>query len=402
MKFHYIAFQADGKITENDLESKDVNQVLEYLRDHNLKPVSVKQIEKELGEERRFGKARINLTDQVFLSKYLALMLKMGTGLFQAINILVEDFTKKSVRFLLLEIRAGLEKGQPFYTTFARHPQTFSQVYINLIKAGETSGNLEKVFDNLSEMLTKQKELKDQIRGAMIYPTILLVTSILIVIFLVSFALPKIANVFSESGFQPPFFSRVVFGVGLFFGHYGIWFLLLFVLVFGVFFYLFRSSLVFKNWLMAIIADLPVIKDLLRKIALQRFASILSSLIKAGMSLTEALEVTASAVGNLELQRALVRISREGLSRGLTIGEAFRREPFFPRTVANLVTISEKAGHLEEILSTLADFYTKEIDSSLKALVAFLEPLLLLSIGFIIGLIALAILIPIYQLTSQF
>ena len=402
MKFHYIAFQADGKITENDLESKDVNQVLEYLRDHNLKPVSVKQIEKELGGERRFGKARINLTDQVFLSKYLALMLKMGTGLFQAINILVEDFTKKSVRFLLLEIRAGLEKGQPFYTTFARHPQTFSQVYINLIKAGETSGNLEKVFDNLSEMLTKQKELKDQIRGAMIYPTILLVTSILIVIFLVSFALPKIANVFSESGFQPPFFSRVVFGVGLFFGHYGIWFLLLFVLVFGVFFYLFRSSLVFKNWLMAIIADLPVIKDLLRKIALQRFASILSSLIKAGMSLTEALEVTASAVGNLELQRALVRISREGLSRGLTIGEAFRREPFFPRTVANLVTISEKAGHLEEILSTLADFYTKEIDSSLKALVAFLEPLLLLSIGFIIGLIALAILIPIYQLTSQF
>jgi len=402
MKFHYIAFQADGKITENDLESKDVNQVLEYLRDHNLKPVSVKQIEKELGGERRFGKARINLTDQVFLSKYLALMLKMGTGLFQAINILVEDFTKKSVRFLLLEIRAGLEKGQPFYTTFARHPQTFSQVYINLIKAGETSGNLEKVFDNLSEMLTKQKELKDQIRGAMIYPTILLVTSILIVIFLVSFALPKIANVFSESGFQPPFFSRVVFGVGLFFGHYGIWFLLLFVLVFGVFFYLFRSSLVFKNWLKAIIADLPVIKDLFRKIALQRFASILSSLIKAGMSLTEALEVTASAVGNLELQRALVRISREGLSRGLTIGEAFRREPFFPRTVANLVTISEKAGHLEEILSTLADFYTKEIDSSLKALVAFLEPLLLLSIGFIIGLIALAILIPIYQLTSQF
>ncbi|PIW97579.1 hypothetical protein COZ81_01910 [Candidatus Jorgensenbacteria bacterium CG_4_8_14_3_um_filter_38_10] len=402
MKFHYIAFQADGKITENDLESKDVNQVLEYLRDHNLKPVSVKQIEKELGGERRFGKARINLTDQVFLSKYLALMLKMGTGLFQAINILVEDFTKKSVRFLLLEIRAGLEKGQPFYTTFARHPQTFSQVYINLIKAGETSGNLEKVFDNLSEMLTKQKELKDQIRGAMIYPTILLVTSILIVIFLVSFALPKIANVFSESGFQPPFFSRVVFGVGLFFGHYGIWFLLLFVLVFGVFFYLFRSSLVFKNWLMAIIADLPVIKDLFRKIALQRFASILSSLIKAGMSLTEALEVTASAVGNLELQRALVRISREGLSRGLTIGEAFRREPFFPRTVANLVTISEKAGHLEEILSTLADFYTEEIDSSLKALVAFLEPLLLLSIGFIIGLIALAILIPIYQLTSQF
>jgi len=402
MKFHYIAFQPDGKLTENDLEAKDLAEVLVYLRDHNLKPVSVKEIEKSFEAEKKIGGGRINLTDQIFLSKYLGLMLKMGTGLFEAINILIEDFSKKSLRSFLLEVRDGLEKGQPFYLSFSKHPQIFSQVYINLVKSGEASGNLEKVFDDLSEMLAKQKALKDQVRSALIYPFILLFTSILIVIFLITFALPKIANVFTQSGFEPPLFSRIIFSVGLFFGHYGGWFLLVFVLAFVALFYFFRSSIIFKNWFLTIFESLPGVKDLTKKIALQRFASTLSSLIKAGMPLTQALEVTADAVGNLELQKALLRISREGLSRGLMLGEAFRREPYFPRTIVNLMTISEKAGHLEEILSTLADFYTKEIDSSLKALVAFLEPILLLVIGFIIGLIALAILIPIYQLTTQF
>ena len=120
------------------------------------------------------------------------------------------------------------------------------------------------------------------------------------------------------------------------------------------------------------------------------------------MPLTESLEITAQAVGNVELKESLIRISREGLSKGLTIGEAFRKEPFYPRTVVNLMAISEKTGHIDEVLATLADFYTKEIDNSLKILVAFLEPALLLFIGGIIGFIALSIIVPIYQLTAQF
>ena len=154
--------------------------------------------------------------------------------------------------------------------------------------------------------------------------------------------------------------------------------------------------------MLGIFSEVPIIRDVVQKIALQRFASTLSSLIRAGMSITEALEITATAEGNVELSEALTRISREGLMKGLTIGEAFKREPFFPQTVASLMSISEKAGHLDEVLGTLSDFYTKEIDASVKSLVSFLEPLLLVMIGAVIGVIALAIIVPIYQLTTQF
>ena len=283
-----------------------------------------------------------------------------------------------------------------------RYPKVFSQVYINLVKAGESSGNLDSVFENLTSALTKEKMMKDQIKSALVYPILLLSTSVFILVFLVMFALPKIADVFLQSGFQPPLFSRVVFAVGLFFGDYGIFFVTIFVAGLIAFILFYKNSLPFKRVVVSLIDEVPLIKDVVRKIALQRFATTLSSLVKAGIPLTEALEITAQAVGNTQLKDALIRISREGLAKGLTVGEAFRREPFFPKTVVNLVAISERAGHIEEVLGTLSDFYMSEIDSSLKTLVSFLEPVMLLIIGFIIGMIALSIIIPIYQLTTQF
>jgi len=403
MQYHYIASQPDGKVAEGDLDAKDVAEVLTFLTSHGLRPVSVKPVGRA-AKKKRLGlfSGTINLTDQIFLSKYLALMLKIGTSLLQAINILIEDFRKSAVRSFLVEIRSNLEKGQPFYATFAKYPKIWSQVYINMVKAGETSGNLDDVFENLTTSLSKEKALRDQMRSALIYPILLLVTSVLILIFLVTFALPKIANVFLESGFKPPLFSRVVFGVGLFFGKFGFLVILAIFAALVGFWAAYRSSFLFKKFVASIISEIPIIKDIVKKIALQRFAATLASLIKAGMPLTDALEITADAAGNIELKQALLRISREGLMKGLTVGDAFKREPFFPRTVVNLVAISEKAGHIEEVLGTLADFYASEIDSSLKTLVSFLEPALLLVIGFIIGLIALAIIVPIYQLTTQF
>jgi len=401
MKFHYVASQPDGKVVEGEIESANVTQVLNFIASQGLKPISIKPIT-EVKVEKIISRGKITITDKIFISKYLALMLKLGTGLLQAINILIEDFDKRTVKSFLMEVKTNLENGKPFYSTFAKYPKIFNQVYINLIKAGEASGNLDTVFENLTTSLVKEKNLRDSIKSALIYPTLLLSASILILIFLVMYALPKIANVFEQGGFNPPLFSRVVFAVGLFFAHYGFFILgfLLLAILTGVYFY--KSSMVFRKFVFGIVSGVPVIHDLVNKMALQRFAAILSSLIKAGIPLTTALEITADAVGNLELKEALFRISREGLAKGLTIGEAFRKEPLFPKTVVNLMAISEKAGHIEDVLGVLADFYSSEIDSSLKSLVSFLEPVMLMSIGVVVGLIALSIIVPIYQLTTQF
>jgi type II secretory pathway component PulF len=147
---------------------------------------------------------------------------------------------------------------------------------------------------------------------------------------------------------------------------------------------------------------MPVVSSLYREIAVQRFASTLAALLSAGLPIVDSVKITAAVVNAPEFHDALMRVADEGLAKGLTLGEAFRREPAFPKVVVNLIAISEKAGHLEEVLETLSDFYTTNIDNGVKTLVSFLEPALLLFMGLIVGGIALSIIVPIYQLTSQF
>jgi type II secretory pathway component PulF len=299
-------------------------------------------------------------------------------------------------------MRTNLEKGQPFYTTFAQHPKLFSPVFVNLIKSGEVSGNLEKVFDQLSVQLGKDKDLQSKIKSALTYPVILFVASVIVMILLVSFSLPKIANVFLQGGVQPPTFSKVVFIIGLFIGNNLaiILSLLAFIGIGGFFF--FTRTLVGKRLAYDIALRIPVIKKVIREIAIQRFASTLSSLLSSGIPIVNSLEITAESIGMPELKDALHRIAQEGISKGLTVGEAFKKEPVFPKAVSNLIAVSEKSGHLESILGTLADFYTGEIEAAVKSLVSFIEPVMLVLIGVIVGTIALAVIVPVYQLTSSF
>jgi len=402
-KFVYIATARGGKTVRDEIDAQNEREVLQFLSSRGLQPLSVTAVQsrfsfKDLG----FFGNHITFDDKIFLSRYLSLMLKTGTNLLQAVNILIEDIGRPSVKDFLIEVRSRLERGQPFYLTFARRERDFGKVYASLIKAGEASGNLEQVLDHLSDSLVKEKQFRDQVKHALLYPILLLTSSFFILFFLVTFVLPKIARVFLEGGFQPPLFSRIVFSIGLFFGTYGLYLLILGFLVLGGLVFMYRTFLSFRRTVGNLIREIPIVRMLIRKIAVQRFAVTMASLIRAGMSLTDALEITAEVVGYAEFQEALLRISREGIQKGLTVGEAFRREDIFPQTVVSLVAISEKAGHIEEVLETLGGFYASEVDSAIKTLLAFLEPLLLLFIGTFIGFVALAVLIPIFQLTSQF
>ena len=403
MRFHYIASQPTGKIIEADFEASGPAEVLEYLANQGLRPISIKVVKgmEEVSRGLIFRKS-ITIADKVFLTKYLSLMLKVGTDLLKAIDILITDLDKPAMRALLIEIRGALEKGRPFYSTFLKYPKHFSPVFVNLIKAGEASGNLERVFEELSVSLEKDQDLRRKIKSALAYPVILLIVSFSVLILLVSFAVPKIAAIFSSFNTKPPLFSRVVISAGLFIGNY-IWFILIFFAIIGFsLWYLFAKTTSGKKILYQFALKVPVIKGVLKQMALQRFAATLSSLLKAGLSILDSLEITSQTVGFEDMKNSLMRISREGVAKGLTIGEAFRREVIFPRVVVNLMAISEKAGHIEDILSALSDFYGGEIEIAVKTMVSFLEPVMLMGIGVIIGTIAIAVIVPIYQLVGQF
>jgi len=404
MIFYFVAAQLNGKVIEGEVEASGTADVLTYLSKQGLRPISLKASRvTTLSKKRKFfGGETITLEDKIFLTKYLGIMLKVGTDILKAVDVLIADFESPGLRSLLVEIRSTLEKGQPFYTVFARYPQYFSSVFVNLVKAGEASGNLEKVFNDLSRSLEQEADLKREVRSALTYPAILLVASVGILLLLSVFALPKISKVFEGSGIKPPVFSRIVFAVGLFLGKYVYFFA--FGLVGLVIFcwYFFFKTETGRAFIQRMMTKIPVVRNVVKNMGLQSFCATLASLLKSGLPIIDSLEITAQASGYEEIKQSLLRISREGVSKGLTVSESFRQEPVFPRMVVNLISVSEKAGHIEDILLTMASFYEADIKASIKILVSFLEPVLLVFIGGIIGLIAASVIVPIYQMTTAF
>ncbi len=401
MLYHYLASDSNGRMVEGDLDADNVPQVLQHLAGKELRPISVIEVRK-LGKVFQNLFSSINITDKVFLTKYLSLMLRVGTDLLSAINILIADFDKPAMRSFLLEVRDNLSRGLPFYEAFSKYPNVFSPVFVNLVKAAEASGNLQQTFEDLSNSIEQEVELSNKVRSALIYPLILLVAALSVITFLVVFAIPRIAKVFGDSGINPPLFSRIVFSIGLFLNdHLGL-IAILFVGTSLPGIYFFWKHPTGRRLRDRILRTLPLISTVYRETAVQRFAATFSALMKAGIPIIQSIRITADVVGSEEFKISLLRVADEGLSKGLTIGEAFRKENTFPRVVSNLIAISEKAGHLAEVLETLAKFYSSNVDAKVRSLVSVIEPLLLMVMGLIVGLIALSIIIPIYQLTSNF
>ena len=400
MKFKYKAADLSGKFIEGEASGESISDALKVLAAQGLKPISVTPLGKNRRTARIFG-GGVSIKEQIFLTRYLALMLRVGMNLLSAISVLIDNFENPTLKNFLKEVRISIEKGNPLYMVFARYPQYFSAVFTNLVKAGEQSGTLDQVFESLNLNLEREMNLRNSIRAALFYPLVLFVLASLVLLFLVTFAIPKIAGIFTDTGGDVPVFSRIVFAVGLALGSHP-W------LVFGGFFavmiglYLFFRSAEGKRALYTIMSHVPVLRTVVERVALQRMAVTLSALLKAGLPILDALEITAEIIGNRAFTRALQRVAREGLTKGKTLGEAFRAEPIFPGVVTSLIAISEQAGQLPSVLETLARFYEEEVNQEVKRLVAILEPLMLLLIGGVVGLIALSIIVPIYQLVGAF
>jgi type IV pilus assembly protein PilC len=400
MRFKYKAADLNGKVTEGEATGESINDTLKMLAAQGLKPISVTPIGKHASSRRIFG-GGISIKEQIFLTRYLALMLRVGMNLLSAISVLVDNFENPTLKSFLKEVRISIEKGNPLYTAFARYPQYFSPVFTNLVKAGEHSGTLDQVFENLNINLQREMNLRNSIRAALFYPLILFVLASLVLLFLVTFAIPRIAGIFKDTGGDVPIFSKVVFSVGLALGSHP-W------LVFGGFFavmiglYLFFRSTEGKRTLYTIMSHVPILRTVVERVALQRMAVTLSALLQAGLPILDALEITADVIGNRAFTAALQRVAREGLTKGKTLGDAFRGESIFPGVVTSLIAISEQAGQLPSVLETLARFYEEEVNQGIKRLVTVLEPVMLLGIGAVVGLIALSIIVPIYQLVGAF
>lgn len=336
----------------------------------------------------------------VFFTRQLAMMVRAGLPLVDAIGGCAVQTTSVSFRKSLIQLVEDLRGGISLSDALAKHPRLFSSFFISMIRAGEAAGILDQVLERLAAIGEEEMELRGRVQSALVYPVLLVLMSLAIVTFLLVAILPKFVGIFEEAGAQLPLPTVILLSISGFLQR--TWIFLPFLL-FGAVYALrqYAKSPAGRYKLHSWILRLPVVGPLVQKTILARFCRIFGSLLKSGIQAVAALTITQEVVGNEKVRQALAHI-RGAVIGGSNLGDPFRMSTVFPPTLVQMVAVGERTGTLDEILIHLSDFYDSEVERSLRTLTSTLEPVLLLVMGTIVGFIALSVLLPIFQLVRVF
>jgi len=338
------------------------------------------------------------LSQKALFAKNLSVMLKSGLTISEALAI-SRDSAKGRFKKIIDGVRKSVEAGHSLSDAFSFYPQVFSGLFINITSSGEASGDLDESMENISAQLKKEEELVSKIKGALVYPVIILIASILLGIAMVFFVLPKITPLFEGLNMELPASTRFLIWFSNFVqAHF--WFLLI-GLVLGIIFlfWLLRQKFVkpATHWL---ILKMPAVSRVSRGTNLSRFCRSLGTLLKSGLNIDEAFDITSGTLNNFYYKRAVSQASK-GVSRGSKISENLGyHKNLFPNIVIKMIKVGEESGRLEETLEYLADYYEADVDNSTKTLSTVIEPVLLLMIGLVVGFLAISIITPIYNITG--
>jgi type IV pilus assembly protein PilC len=397
----YEALDKDNQTVRGEFDAEGKGEVLEHLLRRSLRPLSIHALREGVFAKTSFSFFdRLTQVDMLFLVRNLGTTIKAGLSIDESLDLLIADVEKPFLRSMLQSIQAGIKKGEQLSLEFERYKRYFPPAFIGMVKAGEISGQLDATFQSLSSYLSKEHQLRQQIRAALVYPIVLLFASGAVVALLLIVVLPRLAASFSQSGVKLPLITKIFIGMSnaLTFS-----FTLDLVVVAALawFFIYFRRTEAGTRLWQNILSQVPVAKELVQQVALVRMTRTLGNLLGSGISAIESVTITADTIGNIHYEEAL-RKSAKDLELGTTLSQSLEKSPnLYPRILVGLVLVGERTGTLSSILISLADFYDDEVGNRLKNLTAVLEPALLLVIGLIVGAIALSILLPIYQLVGS-
>ncbi|MBP7842673.1 type II secretion system F family protein [Candidatus Woesebacteria bacterium] len=343
----------------------------------------------------------ISFVDKLAFTKHLAIMIKSGISLGSAINTLVIQTKGSPIQKVLVSIENDINNGKSLADALSRFPKTFDELYVNMIAIGEESGNLEKNLSFLSEHLTKEDALRKKIQGAMLYPTIVLVATLIVSMGIGLFILPQFIEFFGSFNVELPVSTKILLAIAGFMKNYGVFFFA-FIILGSTGLGIFVNSKPIKPIWHRIQLRIPIFGKIIRYSQLTNFSRNLGLLLGSGINVTRSLETTANTVSNL-LYREKINKINSYLKRGKNMADVIQKEMQgeFPLLVARMIAVGEETGNLEETLFYLSDFYENEIDVVTKRLTTVLEPLLLLGIGLVVAFVALAIITPIYELTGS-
>ena len=343
------------------------------------------------------GLTKIKLRDKVVFSRQFATMINAGLALLRALFILEEQTQNPRLRKIITAVRQDVEAGMPFSDAIEKHPVAFDRLYVSMVRAGEIGGVLDQTLDRLATQLEKDDSLRRSIKSAMTYPMLIGVFAILVLFGLIIFVIPIFAGMYNDLGGQLPLLTRIMVGLSDFMRAF--WFVVfpaIFLAVYGLR-RLKRTPQGTAAW-DRLKLRLPMkIGPIIQKIAVARFSRTLATLVSSGVPILQAIEITGKTSGNTVIERAMEDV-KEQIKSGESIARPLEKVPVFPPMVTQMIAIGEETGALDTMLHKVADFYEDEVDAAVKSLTSILEPIMMIFIGGIVGLVVVSMYLPIFNL----
>ena len=399
-RFRYTALDRSGKQIAGDIAAENFEDVKRRLRDMGYFPSHIAEAAQvtlgQPSEGRR--RRRIGGADVVVMTRQLADMTAARLPMFRSLSVLVEQAGNSSLRDLLEEIRADVQQGRPLSEALERHPRYFPDLYVNMVRAGETSGHLDAVLLRLAEFLEKSMQRRSQVISALLYPAVLITVAIGAVAFIIGFLLPKLSALFAEMEQTLPIMTRLLLAVANILS--AIWWALLaliVVLVLGARWYVHTEKGREAMDLLAL--RVPMLGPIWHKMAVSRLARTFGTMLSGGVPILMALEISGNAVGNRPMAGA-VQAMREEVKEGTSVAVALEHTGAFPPILIHMAGVGEETGQLPEMMARVADSLDFEVDSTLGRLTMLLEPIIIIVMGLIVGFIVLAVLLPIFQINA--
>jgi type IV pilus assembly protein PilC len=397
-EFVWEARARTGELRKGMMEAETEDAVNNRLRAQQLQPMKVKKKGKSLSLQIGSG---VSPKDIVTFTRLFATMIDAGLPIVQCLDILQGQTDNKHFAVVLRDVKANVEQGATFSDSLRRHPKVFDSLYTNLVQAGEVGGILDTILNRLAVYIEKAMKLRRQIRGAMVYPSAVIVVFIGVLCVLLGFVIPSFETMFKDFGAKDelPALTKMVIGASQFFVGNLLWILLGMTGLVVFIGYVYRTPKG-KRWFHKLFLRLPIVGPVLRKIAVARFTRTLGTLLASGVPILDALDIVAKTAGNIIVEEAIL-YARVKISEGKNMAQPLMETNVFPPMVVQMVGVGEQTGALDAMLNKIADFYEEEVDVAVAALTSLIEPVLMVGIGGTVGVVLISMYLPIFSIAGK-
>jgi type IV pilus assembly protein PilC len=400
MLFNYTVLTPEGSQSKGQIDAGSMDAAISSLQRRGFVVVSVlPDVQKNFLQKKFSVFDRVPAKDVVIMSRQIAALFEAQVSAIKAFTLLAENSKSKTLSFALSSIAQDIQGGITISGAMEKHQNVFSTFYINMVRAGEESGKLTDSFRYLADYLERQYELTSKTKNALIYPAFVITTFIVVMVLMLTMIIPRLSGFLIETGQQLPIYTRVVIGLSDFFVNYGI-FLLIIVIVLGLYFARMSRTPNGKKRIDGWKISFPAIGNLYKKVYLSRIADNLDTMLSSSIPVLRALEITGEVVDN-ELYKEVMVQAVNDVKAGISISSSFEKHEIIPPIMVQMVRVGEETGSLGSILKTLATFYKREVDGAVDTLIGLIEPIMIVGLGVGVGFLLTSILLPIYNIASS-